>query len=317
MTNTNLNSKLIESIVDNFNSITNNNYQFDFIQIQLDNFISKILIYKNNNSNKKFFSRFINYNYKLIENNFDFDLEILKTFEDSTNENWNLLHICIVSYLTYLKNTINDPNINYKGMINKIMNKIEERTEDLSSESSVEDNDLIKSNPINSNLIDMLKSNLPTSNNSPFLMKGLLTDIKSMINNNDTSNPKNILNMSKDISTKYQELIENGNVNINDLLGGVLGLISDPSIINDEFKDINTNNLPDPNLLLGEIKDDPNLKKTFENIGSDSNMNILGSLMSNFMNDNKKEDSKSIQELEKDIERMMLEVQEYDNNLNN
>jgi len=317
MTTNDFNLKLVESITDNYKNITGISSDFDIITIKLDLFITKITIYKNNNTNKKYFSRLINYNHKLIIENFDFDQDILKTFEDSTHENWNLLHIICVSYLSYLKNTVSNIDINYKGMINKLMSKIEERTNELSDESP-DDSDLeidpiCDSNSNSNNLLNLLKSNIPTSDQAPPLMKGLLSDIKDMINNTNASNPKNLLNMSRDISTKYQGLIDNGNVNINDLIGGVLGLLTNPDTINEEFKDIDTSNLPDPNLLLGEIKDDLDLKNTINSMSS-NNMNIFGSLMANMMDGNKSEDNKTIQELEKDIERMMTEVQELDNN---
>ena len=170
MTNMDFNTKLINCITDNYNLIINNqefnnNEEFNNICIILNNFTLKIMIYKNCEMNKKKFSRFLNYNYKLIEDNFNFNENISKTFEDSTHSNWNLLHIIIVSYISYLQNNDsinikdisnndcnndcnNDSNnlsdntdnkyINYKYMIKKIMNRIEERSKDLISDDENE-----------------------------------------------------------------------------------------------------------------------------------------------------------------------------------
>ena len=136
-----------------------------------------------------------------------------------------------------------------------------------------------------------------------------------MINNNDSNDPKNILDMSKDISTKYQNLVESGNLNINDLLSGVFGLLNNPSIINEEFKDIDTSKLPDPEKLLGEINGDINIQNTLNSIKSDNNMGMFGSFMSTFMNNNKKqEDTLTINEIEQNIEKLMFEVEQIDKN---
>jgi len=322
MSDETLSFKLVEAISENYNKLTNKNNDFDQITTNIDKIILQITCYKDNcPDNKKNFNKFLNYNYKIVKTNLIFDNDIMETFEDSTHDNWLLLHLIIISYLSYLKNIEKNNNVNYKSMITKLMDKIEERN--IENDNEIDDDDDDDDNDDNddreennnigevlkdNNLINLLKKNIQPSEKSPILIKGLLGDIKTMINNNNNNDSKNILEMSKDISTKYQDMIENGDMNINDLLGGIMGLLSNPNTITEEFKDINVENLPDPNNLLTEIKEDPTLKKSIDLVANNSNMDFLGSFMNNMMGNSNETDGKTVQQLEKEIERMMTEV---------
>lgn len=78
-----------------------------------------------------------------------------------------MLFLSFVSYLSYLKQTVTETDINFKGMIDKLMNKIEEYSE---SETEQEQ-------PDSSNMLDELNKQNKTSG----LMKNLLGDIKNVL----------------------------------------------------------------------------------------------------------------------------------------
>lgn len=314
------NDKLINTVIDNFNMICENSniekkYNFDEIKEVFDNIISKILVIKNKQdieyqNTKKSFSKLLNCNYKFICENINLDIKILETFEDSSNNNWNLLFITIISILSFTKNINDNQNINYKGMIDKLMNKI------------IETNDFSDTEKESKNI------EIINENNSQSVVKNLLSDIKTMIKSDNISNSKDLLNMSKNISSKYQNMIESGSINPTELIGSLLGLLKNPNSLNEEFKDINISNLPDPNSLLEEIAEDSNLKNAMKtmlgnnndlmsNFMNNNNENIIGSLgsslMSNFMDNNINNSTnipKSSNELDKEIERLLKEVNE-------
>ena len=307
MSETEICLKFKEATLENFNLILSKNQinlQFDFEQLSelYNKLLLKIGVVSDKKSlnyeiTKKKFSKFLNNNYKLIKNNFNVDDQILLLFKDGSSKNWYQLHLSFVSYLSYLKQTITDTEINYKGMIDKLMIEIEEY-----SDTEVEE-------PNSQTLL----SELTNKESTPKLMKGLIGDIKDILSNNDGLESKSIIDISKNLSQKYQNMIEKGDVNISDLLSGVLGIINDPESLNGEFDDIDVSKLPDPNSILKDMANDPNLKEAMNMMGNNENMGMFSSMVSNMMN-NTQTDNKTIGELEKEIEQMMKEVQEVENN---
>ena len=323
--------KFASVIEDKFNDILVNakidKIDFDKMCEILENIFQKILVKKQKNDKaKKRFSNFLNYhNYHhnyikdALEISEESDKLLLEMFEDGPNDNWQNMHLIMISYMSFQKqqNTLNniESDINYKGMIDKLVLKIEEYDIVEESENSEEDNQDLLKDP--HKMLEVLKKELPKSEKAPNVMNGLIGDIKNMLKGNNNMNTKNIVDISKDLSNKYQTLIDSGDVNINDLLTGVLGILNDPNALEGQFDDIDTNNLPDPNALLSEITNDPNLKEAMGMIGNNKdglNMGMIGSLMANMMssdnlnNSNNKDDPKTVQELENEIERMMKEI---------
>jgi hypothetical protein len=359
--------KLVEAIQQNFNLILinagielNTEMEFDTISEILDNFIIKINVIRDKRKKlqyekyKKRFTKFLNYNSYFITENFILNSELeqynknfFESFNDGPTDNWNLLHIVIVAYLSYLKQTNNDPTLNYKGMIEKLTEKIEKYSiisdsdsdsdSDSESEKKIDSDEYINvetdididvnkdtesNNPLQ--LLDNIKKQLPQSQKTPSVIKNLLGDIKGMLNSNDTIDSKSIINISKDLSTKYQTMIESGDVNISDLLSGVIGLLNDPDTINNEFNDIDATKLPDPSMILADISNDPNLKQAMNMLDgiNDSNnnldMNLFSTMMSGMMktestnNENQESEPKTVNDLEKEIERMMTKITTID-----
>jgi hypothetical protein len=122
-------------------------------------------------------------------------------------------------------------------------------------------------------------------------MKNLLGDIKGMLSDGSELDSKNIVDISKNLSDKYQTMIDSGEVKINDLLGGVFDLLSNPDTINNEFTNFDATNLPNPSSVLQEMTNDPNLKDMMAMMGKNNtnstampDLSMLSSMMSGLGN---------------------------------
>lgn len=356
VTNNDLCLKLADAVVSNFNILfdySDIKYEIDFELASkiLDDFLIHFYVQKDKTNefyekSKKNFSKILACNYKFLKDKLNLsslslDSEqvsnFLDLFEDGPNKHWIMLLFIIVSYLSFIKQSNKDPNINYSGMIDKLTNKIEEYSNleesEASSDSMVseEDNEDELNIPIEDfsldgnpqELLNQLKEQLPPSSaESTNVMKNLLGDIKGMLGQGNLES-SNILDLSKNLSKKYEAMIEQGDVNITDLFSGVVELLNNPDAIGDEFGDINTDNLPNPDDLVKQMASDPSLKQAMSMMGDIGgsnkgtgglNMGMIGAMMSGLMGGSDQQanpdDPKTIQELEKEIERMMNELQE-------
>ena len=355
--------KLEDAITQNFNNILDSakieKLDFESIKEVLNKLVHNIGVpKKKNEQSKKRFNKFLSSKSNILDKNlfshFNLDTNLINCFDNSNDDsnddsstNWNYLYITVVSYLSYLKQLEHKSNeksdLNYRGMIDKLMSKIEEFEESDSSNDNSE-SELSETNDPQK-MLKELKKQMPTTEKAPTVIKGLLGDIKHMLTNNDGMDTKNIVDFSKDLSSKYQNMIESGEVNINDLLSGVIGLLNDPDALDGEFSDIDATKLPDVNDFMSGMANDPNLKQAMSSMmgkdgkldmnnlmssmmGSMSSMGGMGcmggndnplisglmnSMMSNNSNVQKTEDvPKTIEALEEEIRRMMndLQVQE-------
>lgn len=360
--------KLADAVVSNFNILFENSdityeIEFEFASKILDDFINHFYVQKDKTNefyekSKKNFTKVLTCNYKFLKDKLNLssiplDSEqinnFLSLFEDGANKHWIMFLFIIVSYLSFVKQSNKDPNINYSGMIDKLTKKIEEygnleessdsmNSDDLKDESDDESEDedededelnipmedfSLDANP--QELLNQLKEQLPpTSIESKSVMKNLLGDIKGMLGQGNLGS-SNILDLSKNLSKKYETMIEQGDVNITDLFSGVVELLNNPDAIGDEFGDIDTDNLPNADELVKQMASDPSLKQAMSmmgNMGGSNmgkgglNMGMLGAMMSGLMGGSTQQtnadDPKTIQELEKEIERMMNELHEGD-----
>ena len=354
-------NKLKQAIEENFNLMISDLYlesmDFESIYPILDNLLNNIKVSNNSNyKEKKRFNKFINYDCNIIRNylkiNDDIDKKLAKIFEDEDEDEdeqkiWYYLHITMVSYLSYLKMQNEKKDLNYNGMITKLINKIEEfnkkENEESSDDSESSESEYSDTKEFNLNdpqkILDQLNNMIPKTEKSTNVMNDLLGDIKGLLNKPDNISSKSIVDISKDLSSKYQTMIEKGDVNIGDLLSGVMNLLNDPESLEGHFDDINTENLPDPSKLLSEMTSDPNIKKAMDMIGSNSdntnsldlnnmmasmmggndtgglNLNnmmasMMGGGLANMIGSSKNSDDipKTTEELEKEIERLITEI---------
>ena len=312
--------KLAEAVVENFAELLDTKkYDFEQISVVLDDFVKKIAVPKNREDKaeyercKKRFTKFLNYNSKFLKNNLTgtsdivFSDEFYTLFEDGPNSAWNSLQFVVVSYLSFQKQTCTNSDVNYKGMIEKLTSKIEEFAQE-SEESEDDDLDgmlddvMSETSEEKQKKVDNLKNTLQNLDLSKLMntagtqkgsgsdtkpvIKTMLGDIKNMLSNTDGSQSKNILEMSNDLSSKYQEMITSGKLDVNDLVSGVFGLLNDSSAIDEEFGDFDASKLPDTNKLMDDMSKDPTLKDMMQKMGGANgkmDMGAISSLMSGMM----------------------------------
>jgi uncharacterized protein with NRDE domain len=142
----------------------------------------------------------------------------------------------------------------------------------------------------------MFKSFLPniTQSNNNDLTKELITDIKKSLSN--TSNADDIFNSTKKLGEKYQEMIHSGQIDTNEIISSLVGLIDNTELSN-ELQNLDLSNLPKPeemlNKLVGEMPE---------------NFNI-GSIISSLGTETKKKEEKEL------TEQQIIELEEYYNKI--
>ena len=149
------------------------------------------------------------------------------------------------------------------------------------------------------------------------LIPSLLGDIKGLLNTEDLTG-SNIIELTKNLSNKYQTMIDNGDANIDELLTGVIGLLSDPNKIDKEFSDFDVSKIKNPDKIISDITNDPSIKDAMSMVdqtGLSSSVGIgsgmFGSILSNFMSGNNDDNEpQTMSELENEIEKLMNDVNE-------
>ena len=146
---------------------------------------------------------------------------------------------------------------------------------------------------------------IDTSNTNTTFVNDILDDIKTNINNSDGVD--DLFNSTKNIGEKYKNMFEDGKITMNDLVSGMMGIMSNPKNIKESIKDINVNKLPNMNSIMNklasEVGNSEEIKKmvnsdVLKNMTSNKDFNpmdIISNLMSNSSDDNKeKNDDNSL-----------------------
>ena len=245
-TNTNLSNnelciKLADIIISNLTDLFNTaeinvDLDFEIVSKILDNFLLHVYVAKDKTNDsyiksKKNFSKLLSCNYKLIKDNIELSEIIINNeqktiffelFEDGPNKHWIKFFFIVVSYLSFIKQSNKDPNINYNGMIDKLSNKIEEYN-DLENSDSTYDDENLDSNDDDHNdedntnelftlnddaqiLLNQLRENIPNSTTeSTNIMKNLLGDIKGMLSSGNNIETQNIINFNFNLMKSFNE----------------------------------------------------------------------------------------------------------------
>lgn len=284
--------ELAEKVVDNFNKLVKkidvNPLDFETINKVMSNFINSISVLKNKSKkiqyekSKKRFNRFLVGDIDLLKNNFKqneiFDItKFISLFDVPKNENWYLLYVISLTYISYIKKLDDNVSYNYAGMITKLIDTIKQFDSEESEKKDATDE--------------------------------IVDDVKNILVNTSKHELKtdDIINSAKSIASKYQSKIISGEMSMEQLMGSMFNLIKDKDKLADKFKnvDIDEKKIPNPENLIKAVSN--------EQIGG-SNINfgnILSSLLGGTLTE--KDDvinKKSIVELEKETERMMKEIDE-------
>ena len=303
--------KLIGAIVENLNSLTVNakiNKSFtelDFLEIEqiFKPLLDKISIPKDKQSddyskNKNNFNELLLCKTELLHFDGVNSDNFINLFGDELNENWNSLYVILISYYSILKLDKEKSKYSCSYMIDRLMKRVEE----FNVESSESDSDDPNEVPNTGN----------SSGSGSELIPSLLGDIKGLLNTDDLSG-SNIIELTKNLSNKYQTMIDNGDANIDELLTGVIGLLSDPNKIDREFSDFDVSKIKNPDKIISDITNDPSIKDAMSMVdqtGLSSNVGMFGSILSNFMGGGNSDEPQTLLELDNEIEKLMNDVNE-------
>lgn len=318
--------KLIAAIVENLNNLTTNakiNKSFtesDFLEIEqiFKPLLNKISITKDKQSddyskNKKNFNELLLCKSELLEFNGVIPDEFINIFGNELNENWNSLYVILISYYSILKLDKEKSKYSCSYMIDRLMKRVEEFNVESSEDSDDDNNDEETDEVSNDN-----GNGTDTGTND--LIPSLLGDIKGLLNTEDLTG-SNIIELTKNLSNKYQTMIDNGDANIDELLTGVIGLLSDPNKIDKEFSDFDVSKIKNPDKIISDITNDPSIKDAMSmvdqtglssSVGIGMGSGMFGSILSNFMGGGNNDDNEpqTMAELENEIEKLMNDVNE-------
>lgn len=310
--------KLISAIVENLNNLTINAKidksftESDFLEIEqiLKPLLDKISIPKDKQSddyskNKKNFNELLLCKSELLEFNGVISDDFINIFGNELNENWNSLYVILISYYSIFKLDKEKSKYSCSYMIDRLMKRVEE----FNVESSDSDDD--NSEEIN----EISNGNGGNDSGTSNLIPSLLGDIKGLLNTEDLTG-SNIIELTKNLSNKYQTMIDNGDANIDELLTGVIGLLSDPNKIDKEFSDFDVSKIKNPDKIISDITNDPSIKDAMSmvdqtGLSSSVGSGMFGSILSNFMGGNNDDNEpQTMAELENEIEKLMNDVNE-------
>jgi hypothetical protein len=122
--------------------------------------------------------------------------------------------------------------------------------------------------------------NIDTSSANTSFINDIMDDIKTNINNSDGVD--DLFNSTKNISEKYKNLFDDGKITMNDLMSGMINIISKPQNITDTIKDINVNKLPDMSSIMNKLASEVNTNDDLKNM---MNTDMLKNM--NFNSNNK------------------------------
>lgn len=90
----------------------------------------------------------------------------------------------------------------------------------------------------------------PSTANTSFI-NDIMDDIKTNINKSEGVD--DLFNSTKNIGEKYKNLFEDGKITMNDLMSGMMNILSNPTNITESIKDIDVKKLPDMNSIMNKL----------------------------------------------------------------
>ena len=144
----------------------------------------------------------------------------------------------------------------------------------VSQKNNIEEDDMLdelknnKEYKMFNNILETMTKNMDIDINSSSantnFINDIMEDIKTNINNSE--NVDDLFNSTKNISEKYKNMFEDGKITMNDLMSGMMNIISNPKNITESIKDINVKKLPDMNSIMNKLASEVNTNDEFKNI---------------------------------------------------
>jgi hypothetical protein len=189
-------------------------------------------------------------------------LSYLKT-KDITDVIWSNLQLVVLLYeLTHDGSKHLIKKLYKKIKVNDKLNKNDEKKDTLSDD-------------IKNKMLEDLKKMIPqpkSTDDSKSVIKELLGDIKEKLKEKEKFEPMDIMNMTKDLSAIYQNKIQSGEMDIGNLLSGVLDLMKDPGNLSNEFSGIENKINSNPMELMQAMQE------TFKKEGGANPFDLLNNL---------------------------------------
>lgn len=206
---------------------------------------------------------------KLLNDINDLKLEIIIPFEDylkNNNHETKIWDYIIVMYMLYENSIENSDSEILTAYINRIIKNNQNNDSESTNISGLPDLSNISGLPDLSNISGLPDlTNLMQGINIPELMKGfksdqvdnnllstIISDIKTNLNTNG-DNVDNLFNSAIDIGKKYQNMIVNGEISLDKLMGSMVGMLSNPDELKKTVEDINIDKLPNPEKIMNKL----------------------------------------------------------------
>ena len=176
---------------------------------------------------------------------FDNEIKEVLSNKESSSLVWTYIQMVVLLY-----------EIENKGS-NKLIKKLYKK---IKKNNKEELNDQLISqckNPGGLFNMDSIKKMLPNNgevdDNSKNMIDTLISDIKDKLNSKDRLDVKDLFKMSSELSSTYRDKYNNGQLNMNGLLNGVVELIQNPSKL-EGFKNMDKKIDINPTEVLNELK---------------------------------------------------------------
>jgi hypothetical protein len=203
---------------------------------------------------------------------------------------------------------------------------IDEHNDDINEDNIFEQLKEKKEFKMFNDILESITKNMDidTSKANTSFINDIMDDIKTNINNSDGVD--DLFNSTKNIGEKYKNMFEDGKITMNDLMSGMMNIISNPKNITESIKDIDVKKLPDMNSIMNklatEVNSNDEIKNMmnsdmFKNMKFDPNnkefnpMDIISNMMSGMSNN----DSTNINESPLTNEQI-AEMENFYSNLN-
>lgn len=171
---------------------------------------------------------------------------------DKLNEHsdkvWEYLHIM---YLL-LENSYEEPN---NEILVALVNKLDKKTEDFSFDNCMKEVQKVMSDGFDmSKLLENIGGleQFNNINQSTNLLRDIVEDTKEILNK-DGDVVENLMDSVKNLTSKYYNKVQSGEITKDDVLSNLMGLMNNPGELKKMVEGIDVSKLPDPQKVMNKM----------------------------------------------------------------
>jgi hypothetical protein len=156
--------------------------------------------------------------------------------------------------------------INVDNENNNSLAVIDENNDDINEDNIFEQLKEKKEFKMFNDILESITKNMDidTSKANTSFINDIMDDIKTNINNSEGVD--DLFNSTKNIGEKYKNMFEDGKITMNDLMSGMMNIISNPKNITESIKDIDVKKLPDMNSIMNKLATEVNSNDEIKNM---------------------------------------------------